>query len=87
MTIGRLKTIESDMYSLNNLKGIALCPLCKQSISDEHRQNEIKRMDEEKNKLLIDFNQTNELIKSRAQNKKIDSDIDNKIKNIILLKK
>lgn len=84
MTIGRLKTIESDMYSLNNLKGIALCPLCKQSISDEHRQNEIKRMDEEKNKLLIDFNQTNELIKKvELKIKKIDSDIDNKIKNII----
>lgn len=84
MAIGRLKTTESDMCSLSNLKGIALCPLCKQSISDEHRQNEIKRMDKEKNKLLIDLNQTNELIKKvELKIKKIDSDIDNKIKIII----
>jgi exonuclease SbcC len=84
ITLGSLRSIENDLLSLKNLKGIALCPLCKQKISDEHRQNEITRIEKEKNSLTDNLNQTNELIKKvESKIKEIDKDLEIKSKNLI----
>jgi exonuclease SbcC len=86
--MGSLRFLESDLLSLGNLKGIALCPLCKQNISEDHRQNEIKRIDSEKNDFNIKLNETNKLIKKvEAKLKEIDTDLDNKSKNLITSEK
>ncbi len=84
ITLGSLRSIENDLLSLKNLKGIALCPLCKQKISDEHRQNEITRIEKEKNALTDNLNQTNEVIKKvEVKIKEIEKDLEIKSKKLI----
>lgn len=88
IVMGNLRSLESDLLSLRNLKGIGLCPLCKQNISEDHRQNEIKRIEKEVNDFKITSNGTNKLIKKvETKLKEIDIEIDNKSKNIIASKK
>ena len=84
IVIGSLRSLESDLSSLSNLKGIGLCPLCKQNISEDHRQNEIKRIEKEKNDFNISLNETNKLIKKvETKLQEIDAEIDIKSKNLI----
>ncbi|MEN6379824.1 MAG: SMC family ATPase [Methanofastidiosum sp.] len=88
IVMGSLRSLESDLVSLSNLKGIGLCPLCKQDISEDHRQNEIKRIEKEKNDFNISLNETNKLIKKvETKLKEIDAEIDNKSKNLITSEK
>lgn len=88
IVMGNLRSLESDLLSLRNLKGIGLCPLCKQNISEDHRQNEIKRIEKEVNDFKITSNGTNKLIKKvETKLKEIDIEIDNKSKNIIASEK
>jgi len=88
IVMGNLRSLESDLISLRNLKGIGLCPLCKQNISEDHRQNEIKRIEKEVNDFKITSNGTNKLIKKvETKLKEIDIEIDNKSKNIIASEK
>ncbi len=84
IVMGSLRSLESDLLSLKNLEGVGLCPLCKQNISEDHRKNEIKRIEKEKNDFNITLNETNKLIKKvETKLKEIDTEIDNKSKNLI----
>ena len=88
IVMGSLSSFESDLLALSNLKDSALCPLCKQNISEAHRQNEIRRIEKEKNALNITLNETNKLIKKvEVKIKEIDIDIENKSKNFIISEK
>ncbi|KYC52064.1 MAG: DNA double-strand break repair Rad50 ATPase [Candidatus Methanofastidiosum methylothiophilum] len=79
LILGGIRSLENDISSLSDLKGIALCPLCKQNISEGHRQSEISRIHKEKNSLEINLNETKELIKKvETKLKQIDSDLENK---------
>ena len=79
LILGGIRSLENDISSLSDLKGIALCPLCKQNISENHRRSEIARIHKEKSSLEINLNETNELIKKvETKLKQIDSDLENK---------
>ena len=88
IVMGSLRSLESDLLALSNLKGVGLCPLCKQNISEDHRQNEIERIEKEKNDFNITLNETNKLIKKvETKLKEIDTELDNKSKNLITSEK
>ncbi|HNR44402.1 MAG TPA: SMC family ATPase [Methanofastidiosum sp.] len=88
IVMGSLRSLESDLSSLCTLKGVGLCPLCKQNISEGHRQNEIKRIEKEKNDFNITLNETIKLIKKvESKLKEIDTEIDYKSKNLIASEK
>lgn len=88
IVMGSLRSLESDLSSLCNLKGVGLCPLCKQNISEGHRQNEIKRIEKEKNDFNTTLNETIKLIKKvESKLKEIDAEIDYKSKNLIASEK
>lgn len=86
--IGLIKSLENDLSSLSNLKGIALCPLCKQNISEDHRTQEITRLNEEKTKLNSSLENTKQLIlKVEKKLQEIENELDNKSRDIIIAEK
>ncbi|KYC46328.1 MAG: DNA double-strand break repair Rad50 ATPase [Candidatus Methanofastidiosum methylothiophilum] len=88
IAMGRLRSIESDLLSLSNLEGGALCPLCKQNISEEHKKSEINRIENERNSLTISLNQTKELInKVVSKIANIDKEIEKKSNELITSEK
>ena len=88
IVIGDIRALDSDLKSLSTLKGVALCPLCKQNVSEDHRQNEIERIEKEKNDFNITLEETNNLIKKvEVKLKEIDIELENKSKNLITSEK
>ncbi len=88
VVMGAINSIENDLSSLNNLKDMALCPLCKQSISEDHRKSEIKRINEEKTKLKTSLKNTKELItKLEIKLQGLEKELENKSRNIIMSQK
>ena len=57
----RINLLEKDLSSLKNLSGVPLCPLCKQNISEEHREKEILRINQERSELDSKYKESLEL--------------------------
>ncbi|NMC76375.1 MAG: SMC family ATPase [Candidatus Methanofastidiosa archaeon] len=75
-TQGRINNLDKDLSSLNGLTGVPLCPLCKQNISEDHKNREIQRILQEKDKLQLKLMESLDLIKKlEAKIDEIESEI------------
>jgi exonuclease SbcC len=85
---GRINNFDKDLSSLKNLTGVPLCPLCKQNISEDHKNREIQRISQEKNKLELKLAESLDLImKLETKIEEIESEIIEIIKGHVSVQK